>query len=106
MSKAKTARELKPCPFCGGEGELQESGVPQFWHVVCLGCFVHGPMVYKKLAIQAWNKRPALDAEQEENKEALGILSPWLADARRGKHVCSDISTLTRVEQALKKGGA
>ncbi|HDY87686.1 MAG TPA: hypothetical protein ENH82_06145 [bacterium] len=48
--------KLRPCPFCGGDGELQESGIPQFWYVVCLSCFIHGPIVFKKKAIEAWNR--------------------------------------------------
>ncbi len=54
----KTSIKLLKCPFCGGKGELQESGVPQFWHVFCLGCHIHGPTLStKNLAVKAWNRR-------------------------------------------------
>jgi hypothetical protein len=45
-----------------------------------------------------------LKAKDEAMAEALRLLSPWLADARRGQHVCSDMTTLNKVEQALKGG--
>jgi Lar family restriction alleviation protein len=48
--------ELKPCPFCGADGEIL--GVEEYWLVSCEYCDAQGPT--KKIeqeAITAWNKR-------------------------------------------------
>lgn len=52
-------RELKPCPFCGGEGDWYEVK-PGYGYVSCdtcdatIGCFDALP---KQDAIDAWNTR-------------------------------------------------
>ena len=54
--------ELKPCPFCGGEGCLQRHdfvGYTDTFGVVCLDCGCETRQFYdtKKDAIEAWNRR-------------------------------------------------
>jgi Lar family restriction alleviation protein len=47
-----TDKELKPCPFCGGEAKFQ-SGV-----ICCSDCGVKMRYISsRKLAIAAWNRR-------------------------------------------------
>ena len=47
--------ELKPCPFCGGEIRLFDTGY--FWWT-CKGCGVCSKGYYsKEKAIEAWNRR-------------------------------------------------
>lgn len=56
--------ELKPCPFCGGEGHIIKTdfgnGYQKYYHGVCLDCgmetknYVH---ITKEEAIEAWNRR-------------------------------------------------
>ena len=58
--------ELKPCPFCGGEGELV---IPTPWdpyqaYVRCKKCGITGPVVwmvddekFKTTAVKKWNTR-------------------------------------------------
>lgn len=62
------ATELRPCPFCGGEAEI--NFVPPFvhprngrkglerWQIFCDSCGVFTPgMLTKEEAIEAWNRR-------------------------------------------------
>jgi len=59
-------KELKPCPFCGGEGEAgiaynADTGQTEYW-ITCRGnnCKIYPQTaVYKtkKSAIAAWNRR-------------------------------------------------
>ena len=71
MSREKQI-ELKPCPFCGGEGELTEhwepigmgANVRQFY-VRCKSCCAHGGMAdemfengdLRAKAIERWDRR-------------------------------------------------
>ena len=58
--------ELKPCPFCGGEGELITRGTHKWsrvavntqCHILCGGCWATGPIGKTAAdAIAAWNRR-------------------------------------------------
>lgn len=54
--------ELKPCPFCGGEGCVQKhvfKGYTDTFGVVCLDCCCETRQFYKTEAeaIEAWNRR-------------------------------------------------
>lgn len=62
--------ELKPCPFCGGEGQLEYEEVNGFYqkyyswvHVVCKNCYATIGRTYddkdrsKMYAIKLWNRR-------------------------------------------------
>lgn len=55
---------LKPCPFCGGGGEVQdvllpEDGtIPSRWEVACGGCDSTGPIGFtREEAANLWNTR-------------------------------------------------
>ena len=53
--------ELKPCPFCGGEAEIEEIYYT-FWHlktyyVRCTRCGCRTMEDNKEYAIQDWNRR-------------------------------------------------
>lgn len=71
MSKEKQI-ELKPCPFCGGEGKLNEhwesAGMganAREFYVSCKSCRAHGGMAseffengdLRAKAIERWNRR-------------------------------------------------
>lgn len=49
---------LLPCPFCGGEAEVDISGGNFHWWIVCVNCGV-GTAIYntKAEALTAWNTR-------------------------------------------------
>lgn len=54
--------ELKPCPFCGGEADCNNSGFMKagkhMWAVECLKCGMVTTFAdTEKEAIEAWNKR-------------------------------------------------
>ena len=56
--------ELKPCPFCGGQAELQaekiesEFTIETYYRVSCAECLCSmGEYVYANHAVEAWNRR-------------------------------------------------
>ena len=56
-----TTNELKPCPFCGGEGEMIENflfGKAVGYMVGCKNCWCE-LRIYtsKQNAVKAWNRR-------------------------------------------------
>lgn len=58
-------RELKPCPFCGSQDELQTMKDSGCWRVSCLSCCADGPWGYDAdAAIDKWNTRAPLDKEE------------------------------------------
>lgn len=63
--------ELKPCPFCGGDAEIQELG--NRWLVVCIDgeeCGVQGHVAaVDAYAVEAWNRRA--DATLREDNARL-----------------------------------
>ena len=53
-----TDEELKPCPFCGGEGASHQTALSGRFHVFCLACDAEGPWCNMEAeAIAAWNRR-------------------------------------------------
>ena len=65
--------ELKPCPFCGGEGKgvYDDNG----YMVECDKCHADGPFAsdryykddFKRRAIEAWNARAERTCRMEDN---------------------------------------
>ena len=54
--------ELKRCPFCGGEAELDCKGNFKDWFVKCKRCFCKTPIfLLEHFAIVAWNTRKPMD---------------------------------------------
>lgn len=65
--------ELKKCPFCGGEAEVDwytDNGNETHWFVYCCDCSCElsfGAKISKEQAIEAWNNRVnEFDAEKYE----------------------------------------
>lgn len=51
-------KELKPCPFCGGEAQVHKNGGNLFFRILCFTCWTStGNYHTKKEAIEAWNIR-------------------------------------------------
>lgn len=54
-------RELKPCPFCGGEATLETIDPLRpnlkVWKVYCSGCLIGTELWYKNGVIEEWNSR-------------------------------------------------
>jgi Lar family restriction alleviation protein len=56
------SEELKPCPFCGGKAEYDNSDCGPYEWIVCTHCGAKGPVMnYNNDALgtsrDAWNKR-------------------------------------------------
>ena len=57
------AKELKPCPFCGGEADCNNTGCmtrdgDPLWWVECLSCGINtGGHTRRKQAVKMWNRR-------------------------------------------------
>lgn len=51
--------KLKPCPFCGWEANVQQTAYTGLYYVVCSGCGIEQPLVYKtkEEAVKVWNTR-------------------------------------------------
>lgn len=67
---------LKPCPFCGGEGCLQEHiyvGYTNRYGVVCLDCGVETRQFSrtKEDAVEVWNSRTNEECEEREKGRCL-----------------------------------
>jgi Lar family restriction alleviation protein len=74
----KQAEELKPCPFCGGEGKIEYDyyDSPLYW-VQCVNCSsVTNTFLTEAEAITAWNTRTDTERDElrEVCKELLGIV--------------------------------
>lgn len=71
-------KDLKPCPFCGGEAQTLRNG--SWWFVACKSpfCCDMGMFDTEAEAIEAWNTRAELTCEFE-----------WsLADNGWADHTC------------------
>lgn len=56
--------ELKPCPFCGGEAEIEcETHGFKVYTVSCRLCDLHAAGMSEEVAVMAWNRRCAEDAK-------------------------------------------
>lgn len=71
MKAESKENEMLPCPFCGGEPEIKQTGINQMT-VKCRGCLIgieQGVLRFsfewlREKLIEKWNKRVA----QNENK--------------------------------------
>ena len=77
--------ELKPCPFCGGQAEMNVRGgnygyTPDIYYVRCKRCGAKIEIIsnnYKNLSksvINAWNKRVNLET-YTQNTDIVGMIS-------------------------------
>lgn len=117
---------LKPCPFCGGRGELFRETASRVV-VWCEACRSRGPAAWnggphpseteleeaKAAAITAWNTRPTLDAAEQRASsevkvkgltEALVAARTWV-EATKGQDANRD-AALALIDRALQKGVA
>ena len=55
--------KLKPCPFCGGKGELWNNKLTyRLYGVICEECDCMTPyFTTREEAIEAWNRREPMD---------------------------------------------
>lgn len=63
-------KELKPCPFCGGEAKLMENAPEKF--VRCLECEASvGLWGLAETAINEWNTRPFENQAETQKREIV-----------------------------------
>ena len=76
--------KLKPCPFCGGKGELWNNKLTyRLYGVICEECDCMTPyFTTREQAIEAWNRREPIDDiiaklesrfMAEENRFRMGV---------------------------------
>lgn len=77
MTKKEMTEQLKPCPFCCGEAEIQTDDKLHLWRVICLSDSDEGMGSLEistcwfssiESAVETWNNRPIEDAKDDENK--------------------------------------
>lgn len=60
MDEIEDEIELKPCPFCGGDAEMQQGkhqGL-RIFYVSCFGCGARTDLEYaEEFAADLWNER-------------------------------------------------
>ena len=71
MTSSTRETELKACPFCGRDDELEISHIGAaeewWWNVYCDHCCTHGPTAQTEAeAIATWNTRSPKDSELRE----------------------------------------
>ena len=66
----KPNEELKPCPFCGGEGKLVRRSVDRWWHIECTMCHARTMVtgrdknkITRDMCFKLWNTRPTLPTQ-------------------------------------------
>lgn len=54
---SETTEQTRPCPFCGGIGNIRDSGSGEYW-VQCSGCWASAPVkLSPSEASAAWKTR-------------------------------------------------
>lgn len=95
------SKELKPCPFCGGEVVIyQNYNEYGIWSVSCDACRVEMVSGVRDILIAAWNVRPLEDVAPKIRKEITEILKDLSAAHGRASRL---IATLKENNQRMKK---
>lgn len=106
--------KLLPCPFCGGEAQLDIGKmVFEDAEVSCSSCGMTGPNFDEQLgsdhnrhcAIAAWNDRPRLASTQEPAGEAQRLRTALIEAGRAaGAHLADNVSNdfLMRIPEEVR----
>ena len=69
-------RELKPCPFCGGDASLEyyyvhpfKGGMITVWKAYCKTCMARVEGKSESNAAKNWNKRQEISLFESEKEE-------------------------------------
>jgi len=95
MTDKSAGEALRPCPFCGGRGLIDEDGTIA-WYVCCCKCGVAGPTRgTRDAAIAAWNLRASPQPSEPAVPEGSWVnvpaqyTAPWSYeyDERRNEFI-------------------
>ena len=71
-------KELLPCPFCGGEAEI--NGISEVHYISCKNCYAETRVYGSKAeAINAWNTRKYM-----EKQDSLKRQIPEVVETKNG----------------------
>ena len=94
-------KELKPCPFCGGEAIIyQNYNEYGIWTVSCDVCHVEMVSGVRDILVAAWNVRPIEDVAPKKRKEITEILNDLSAAHGRANR---RIAMLEEKNQRMKE---
>ena len=97
--------KLLPCPFCGGEAEIDIIlGVDERWLVRCPRCFCKTTtFANKKSALITWNTRKPMERIVEQLEEEAYETEVW--DERYTDKYYKGVSDGCKVAIEIVKGG-
>lgn len=59
-------KELKPCPFCGGDAYIANPEPNALWRVICItDCGAGNYLSNRTAAIAAWNTRTPIEGDSK-----------------------------------------
>lgn len=88
--------DLKPCPFCGGEAEIERYTIKPYVACMKCGCSMPDRHQTAEQAIAAWNSRADYHGYEQAAIEAWEIIKAWNSRAERP---CS----MTRADRLLEE---
>ena len=104
--------ELKPCPFCGGEADLNnvsvKLGEQWLWSIECVECGVFIDREEKDYVIKAWNTRKPMERiveRLEQQKQQYKRRSEEAAHVLQGEHFFGKMCSYDHAIEIVKGGG-
>lgn len=91
--------ELKPCPFCGGEVEIEQTGKNEL-RVRCKECHMGLKQKVLRKSLEwleetlrnSWNTRPSPSVESVEERKYGGQYLQWWVDTVEEFYIGTDVS--------------
>ena len=72
---------LKPCPFCGSDGEVATFDYEgkSYWYARCTHCGVYSEIdaETEEIAVTSWNTRPIEDELRAVLKSTIDLCNKW-----------------------------